>query len=137
MVDATGLEPVTPSMSRKYSNQLSYAPEIHVIKNRKPRYHSGHNQRRQLSRRSAPGGSRDPDRTQASVGKLRALIFSAPAQVVSIVEPRARNLSFHQRAVPKPRDTVILPLLYQSSGEKPITRIRQSKPSNFNAGRGT
>ena len=23
---ATGLEPVTPSMSRKYSNQLSYAP---------------------------------------------------------------------------------------------------------------
>jgi hypothetical protein len=26
LVGATGLEPVTPSMSRKYSNQLSYAP---------------------------------------------------------------------------------------------------------------
>lgn len=26
MVGVTGLEPVTPSMSRKYSNQLSYTP---------------------------------------------------------------------------------------------------------------
>ena len=30
MVGATGLEPVTPSMSRRYSNQLSYAPEFFV-----------------------------------------------------------------------------------------------------------
>ena len=30
MVDATGLEPVTPSMSRKYSNQLSYASKLRL-----------------------------------------------------------------------------------------------------------
>ena len=32
MVDATWLEPVTPSMSRKYSSQLSYASKFMLIK---------------------------------------------------------------------------------------------------------
>jgi hypothetical protein len=30
-VGPTGLEPVTPSMSRKYSNQLSYGPDFFTI----------------------------------------------------------------------------------------------------------
>ncbi len=40
MVGVTGLEPVTPSMSRKYSNQLSYTPIHPEIRKESPRRES-------------------------------------------------------------------------------------------------
>ena len=50
---ATGLEPVTPSMSRRYSNQLSYAPEI-SINNLSKRVANSSRQRRGKASRGVP-----------------------------------------------------------------------------------